>query len=325
MKRYERLIDKGANARNIAEAREMRQEIRQWHQENLDQIERQEKEETEKQFHSIASWLKVNDSEQQELYNALLSEGQSYPGTCTWALKNNHVQLFFQKRPITQALWLHGVAGSGKSVLSAALANFAKAAGWNIIRFFCSRSYRSNNYERILQSLFLQLLRKDSELIANVYREYVLGKPPPSVAALEKLFHKILMSFSSSTLQDDYICVLIDGLNECDAETQTKVVHVANLITSNLTRSSGTISKIFISSRASDIISRHLRRKTKLSLTDEKCHLSQAIKEYTVQRLQALHMKLEQLHLTRGEIGDIEQSITRKSDGILVPPITYLT
>ncbi|KAI0447888.1 hypothetical protein F4803DRAFT_558575 [Xylaria telfairii] len=318
MKRYERLIDKGANARNIAEAREMRQEIRQWHQENLDQIERQEKEETEKQYHSIASWLKVNDSEQHELYNALQSEGQSHPGTCTWALKNNHVQLFFQKKPITQALWLHGVAGSGKSVLSAALANFARAADWNIIRFFCSRSYRSNTYERILGSLFLQLLRHDSELIANIYRESVLGKPPPSAAALEKLFHRTLMSFSSSTRQDDYICVFIDGLNECDTETQMKVVHLGNLITSNVTRSSGTICKIFISSRASDIISRHLRRKEKLSLTDEKSHLSQAIKNYTTQRLQALHMKLEQLHLTGREIGDIEQSITKKSDGMFL-------
>lgn len=321
MKRYERLIDKGANARNIAEAREMRQEIRQWHQENLDQIERQEKEETEKQYHSIAAWLKVNDSEQQELYNALHSEGQSYPGTCTWALKNNHVQLFLQKKPITQALWLHGVAGSGKSVLSAALANFAKAADWDIIKFFCSRSYRSNTYERILGSLFLQLLRKDSELIANVYRESVLGKPPPSGAALEKLFYKILMSFSSSIRKDDYICVFIDGLNECDVETQTKVVNLANLMTS---RSSGTISKIFISSRASEVISRHLRRKGKLSLTDEKFPLSQAIKIYTAQRLQALHVKLEQLHLTSGEIGDIEQSIIRKSDGDLVPHLTYL-
>ncbi|KAI0470247.1 hypothetical protein F4859DRAFT_486121 [Xylaria cf. heliscus] len=318
MKRHERLIDKEANARNIAEAREMRHEIRQWRQENLEQIERLEKEETEKQYHSISSWLKVNDSEQQEIYNTLRSEGQNHPGTCNWALKNKHVQLFFQRKPVTQALWLHGVPGSGKSVLSAELANFAEAADWNIIRFFCSRSYRSNTYERILGSLFLQLLRKDSELIANVYRESVLGKLPPSGAALEKLFHKILMSSSSSAGQDDYIFVFIDGLNECDVETQTKVVNLANLMTSNVTRSSGMISKMFISSRASEIISRHLRRKGKLALTDEKAFLSEAIQIYTAQRLQALHVKLEQLNLTGRDIGDIEQSITRKSDGMFL-------
>ncbi|KAI0182868.1 hypothetical protein EV127DRAFT_457871 [Xylaria flabelliformis] len=212
MKRHERLIGKEANARNIAEAQEMRQEIRQWRQENLEQIERLEREEAEKQYHSIASWLKVDDSEQQEIFNALHSEGQNYPGTCDWALRNKHVQLFFKKKPITQTLWLHGVPGAGKSVLSAELANFAEAAGLNVIRFFCSRSYRSNTYQRILGSLFLQLVRKDGELIANVYRESVLGKPPPSSAALEKLFREILRSFSGSTSRDEYIYVFIDGM-----------------------------------------------------------------------------------------------------------------
>lgn len=83
MKRHERLIDKEADARNIAEAQKIRQEIREWRQGDLERIERFEKEETEKQYHSIASWLKVNDSEQQEIYNTLHSEGQNYPGTCT--------------------------------------------------------------------------------------------------------------------------------------------------------------------------------------------------------------------------------------------------
>ncbi|KAI1742969.1 hypothetical protein F4680DRAFT_388566 [Xylaria scruposa] len=318
MKRHERLIDKEANARNIAEAREMRQEIRQWRQENLEQIERLEREESEKQYHSIASWLKVDDSEQQEIYNALHSEGQNYLGTCDWALKNKHVRLFFKKKPVTQALWLHGVPGSGKSVLSAELVNFAEKAGWNVIRFFCSRSYRSNTYQQILGSLFLQLVRKDGELIANIYKESVLGKLPPSSATLEKLFRNILMSFPSSTSLDEYIYVFIDGLNECDIDTQMKMVNLANLMTSNIIKSRETTSKIFISSRASDIISQHLRRKERLSLTDEKVHLSEAIKNYAAQRLQALHVKLEQLHLTGKEIWDIEKSITRKSDGMFL-------
>ncbi|KAI0814684.1 hypothetical protein GGR55DRAFT_686923 [Xylaria sp. FL0064] len=306
MRRHESLIDNEANARNILEAQKMRQEIREWRKHDLERIERLEKDEAGKQYHSITSWLKVNDSEQQLMYDALHSEGQSHPGTCTWAQKNKKVQLFLQRKPVNQVLWLQGVPGSGKSVLTTELVAFAESAGYYTLRFLCSSSHRSNTYDRILKSLFLQLLRKDSELIANVYKENVLGKPPPSSTTVGKLFHKILMNMPSSGCQDDYIWVFID------------VVNLVSLIISNATRSKRIICKIFISSRASEIISRQLRSKETLSLTEEKSSLSQAIKQYTSQRLQSLDAKLDELGMTATEIGGIEHSITRKSDGMFL-------
>ncbi|KAI1273844.1 hypothetical protein F5Y07DRAFT_375279 [Xylaria sp. FL0933] len=318
MKRHESLIDNEANARNILEAQKMRQEIREWRKHDLERIERLEKDEAGKQYHSITSWLKVNDSEQQLMYDALHSEGQSHPGTCTWVHKNKKVQLFLQRKPVNQVLWLQGVPGSGKSVLTTELVAFAESAGYYTLRFLCSSSNRSNTYDQILKSLFLQLLRKDSELIANVYKQNVLGKPPPSSTTVGKLFHKILMSMPSSGCQDDYIWVFIDGLNECDDKTQTKVVNLVSLMISNATRSRRIICKIFISSRASETISRQLRSKETLSLTEEKSSLSQAIKQYTSQRLQFLDDKLGQLGMTATEIGEIEHSITRKSDGMFL-------
>ncbi|TGJ84975.1 hypothetical protein E0Z10_g3807 [Xylaria hypoxylon] len=318
LKRHERLVDKEANARNIAEARQMRQEIRNWRQENLERIERLEKDEASKQFHSITSWLKVDDSEQQHIYDSLHSEGQSYPGTCTCALKNKSVQLFLQRKPAPQVLWLHGVAGSGKSVLSAELINFAESAGHDVIKFFCSRSLRSNTYDQIIRSLFMQILRKDSEMIAYVYGESVLSKAPPSSTAIERLFHRALMTLLKPTSQDEYIWVFLDGINECESQTQTRIVDLINLMVSNFTRSNGITCKVFVSSRALEILSKKLRRKDKVSLTEEKPLLSQAIKQYTSQRLQELHVKLEQLSLTGKEIENIEQSITRKSDGMFL-------
>ncbi|GAW23033.1 hypothetical protein ANO14919_125810 [Xylariales sp. No.14919] len=316
--RHERLVDKEANARNIAEARQMRQEIRDWRQDNLDRIERLEKDETSKQYLSIASWLKVDDSEQQHIYDSLHSEGQSYPGTCAWALKNKSVQLFLQKKSAPQVLWLRGVAGSGKSVLSAELINFAGSAGYNTARFFCSRSHRSNSYDQIIRSLFLQMLRKDSDLIAYVYRESVLSKVPPSSTTIERLFHKALMTLLKPAAQEDYIWIFIDGVNECDVQTQTRIADLINLVTSNLIRSNGIICKVFVSSRALEVLSRKIRRKDQLSLTEEKSSLSEAIMQYTSQRLQELHVKLEQLSLTEREIADIHQSIVRKSDGMFL-------
>ncbi|KAI8947470.1 hypothetical protein F4801DRAFT_582374 [Xylaria longipes] len=299
MKRHESLIDNEANARNIVEEQKMRQKMRQkireWRKDDLERIERLEKEEVGKQYNSIASWLKVNDSAQQLIYDALHSEGQSHPGTCTWAQRNKKVQLFLQRKPANQVLWLQGVAGSGKSVLTAELIAFAESAHYYTLRFLCSSSHRFNTYDQILKSLLLQLLCKDSELVAN-----------------------ILMSIPSTGRQDDYIWVFIDGLNECDVKTQAQVVNLVNVTISNATRSKGIICKSFISSRASEILSKQLRRNERLSLTEEKSSLSQAIKEYTSQRLQSLSVKLDQLSITAKEIGEIERLITEKSDGMFL-------
>ncbi|KAI1130951.1 hypothetical protein F5Y10DRAFT_99697 [Nemania abortiva] len=318
MKRHESLIDKEANARNIFEAQKMRQEIREWRDGDLERIERFEKNEAGKQYHSIVSWLKVNDSEQQLIFDALHSEGQSHLGTCTWAQRNKKVQLFLQAKPVNQVVWLQGVPGSGKSVLTTELITFAESAGYCTLRFLCSSLNRSNTYDQILKYFLLQLLHKDSELISHVYGESVLGKSLPSNTILERLFHKILMSISISGDRNDYIWVFIDGLNECDAKTQTRVVNLVNFMISNPTRSRGALCKIFISSRASEILSKQLRRKETLSLTEEKSSLSQAIRQYTSQRLQSLAARLSQLGMTTAEIGEIENSITRKSDGMFL-------
>ncbi|KAI8630510.1 hypothetical protein F5Y19DRAFT_48326 [Xylariaceae sp. FL1651] len=318
MKRHEKLIDKEANVRNISEARKMRQEVRDWREQNLEQIKRLEIEDAGKQYHSIVSWLKVDESDQQTTYDTLLSEGQKHPGTCDWVLKNKKMRSFLQRKPTTQVLWLQGAPGSGKSVLSAELISFARTAGYYTIYFLCRHSPASITYEHILKSLFLQLVRKDSELIAHVYRESVLGKPPPSIVALERLLHIIITSTSRSLRSDDYIWAVIDGLNECNAKTQTDVINLVNLITSSHITSSGTTCKVFISSRASENLSKCLRKKETLSLTEEKSSLSQAIKHYTAQRLQTMDAKFGQLNLTGQEIEDIERSITRKSDGMFL-------
>ncbi|GAP89896.1 putative NACHT domain-containing protein [Rosellinia necatrix] len=318
MKRHESLIDNELNARNIIEGQKMREEIREWRKNDLERIERLEKDEAGKHYRSIASWLKVNDSEQQVIYDTLYSEGQSYPGTCTWALENKKLQVFLQGKSVNQILWLQGVAGSGKSVLTAEIIASAESKGYCTLKFLCSSSHRSNTFDQVLKSLLLQLLRKDSELVANVYRETIAGKPPPSITALEKLFHKVLMSMRISRHQDDYIWVFVDGLNECDIKAQTKVVNLISVMISNATRSKGIICKVFISSRASEMLSKQLHGKETLSLTEEKSSLSQAIKQYTSQRLQSLAVKLDQLSMTAADVDEVEHLITRKSDGMFL-------
>ena len=316
MMRHEALVDQEANARNIAEAQKMRQDIRTWREESLEQVGRLEEEQAAKQYQSIMSWLKVDESDQLTIFDSISAEGTKYPGTCGWTLKNPKVSSWLQRKPDTPILWLQGTPGCGKSVISTQLVNFMKAGKHFIIHHFCTYSYPlSTMYDQILRSLLLQLLRKDGELVAHVYEECVLGKKSPTVSALEQLLQTLFKSMSNEPCQTEYIWVILDGLDECEADKQARVVSLMNHITSKPSLSGGTICKVLISSRASPMLSKHLSKKQTISLTDEKDCLEDAIGQYASQRLQSLNQTLCQLHVGRSEIKEIERGIAKKADG----------
>jgi len=294
----------------------MRQDIRTWREESLEQVGRLEEEQAARQYQSIMSWLKMDESDQLAIFDSISAEGTKYPGTCGWTLKNPKVSAWLQRKPDTPILWLQGTPGSGKSVISAQLVNFIKAAKHFVIHHFCAYSYASSTtYDQILRSLLLQLLRKDGELVAHVYEDCVLRKKSPSVSALEQLLQTLFTSTANEPCQTEYIWVILDGLDECEEDKQARVVSLMNQITSKRSLSGGTICKVLISSRASPVLSNRFRRKQRISLTDEKDCLQQAIRQYASQRLQSLHRKLCQLHIGPSEIEDIECGIAKKADG----------
>jgi NB-ARC domain len=198
MKRHETLVDQEASARNIAEAQRMRRDIRTWREESLEQVSRLEEEHAAKQYQSIMSWLKMDESDQLAIFDSISAEGSKYPGTCGWTLKNPKVSAWLQCKPDTPILWLVGTPGFGKSVIATQLVNFIKGAKQFVIHHFCTYSYASSTmYEQILRSLLLQLLRKDGELVAHVYEECVLGKKSPTVSSLEQLLQTLFVSMSN--------------------------------------------------------------------------------------------------------------------------------
>ena len=170
-------------------------------------------------------------------------------------------------------------------------------------------------YDQILRSLLLQLLRKDGELVTHVYEECVLGKKSPTASALEQLLQTLFTSISNEPCQTEYIWVILDGLDECEADKQARVVSLMNQIISKPSLSGSTICKVLISSRASPVLSNRLRKKQTISLTDEKDCLERAIRQYASQRLQSLYQKLRQLHVEPSEIEEIERRIAKKADG----------
>ncbi|KAM0420431.1 hypothetical protein ACHAPT_011852 [Fusarium lateritium] len=319
LKQHGRLIDQEANARNITEAKKMREDIRAWREESQGRVRHDETEQSAKQFAAIASWLKINESDQLAIFDSISSEAAGYQGTYEWILKNPKVRSWARCEPDTPALWLRGSAGTGKSVLCTQLVNFMKASNIFVVCHFCSYLYASSTaYEQILKSLLLQLVRKDGDLVAHVYGAYVLQKKLLTTTALEQLFQTLLANMSDQLSQVEYALVIVDGLDECEPDKQTRLIRLINQITSKPSLPGSTVCKVLLSSRAPSNALQSLKRKQTISLTDEKNSLQGAIGQYVGQRLRSLDTRLRQLDIGEAEIEEIRNVIVEKADGMFL-------
>jgi Cdc6-like AAA superfamily ATPase len=312
--RHGNLIDLEANARNIAEAREMRRDLRAWREENINGVKHDEEEQAAKQYRSIMSWLKINESEQLKIFESIAEEGSKHPGTCGWILKSQKIKSWLRPKPDTPFIWLQGSPGSGKSVLTTQIVNFIQAAKASVICHMCTDSYAtSTKYEHIIRSLLLQLLRRNGELVAYVYQECIIGNKAPAISTLELLLQALFIALSDEPRNTECLWIVLDGLDECESGKQARVISLMDQITSNT--NGGTVCKVLISSRPSPVLLKRLRRKQIVSLSDEGDNIEHAIQRYASQRLRSLHERLRQLELGPVDIEEIESIVAKKADG----------
>ena len=313
--RHEQLLDKEAIAYDIAAAAEMRREIRSWKEESIEQVAREEKRQAAKEFRSLVSWLKVDETEQIRIYETISDEGTKFPGTCSWLTRNEKIKCWLQKRPDPSLLWLHGNPGCGKSVIAADLVRFINASGFPIVHHFCTYTYESSTkYDGILRSILQQLLRRNSELVSYVYTEFILGKKPPTTSILERLIEVLIAALNDEPRETQYLWIIIDGVNECEGAKKPRLISLMNQISSISTTDKGVVCKVLLTTR-SPIKSKYPRKDQILSLSDESSILQSAIRLYVGQRMGSLHDKLRQLEFEPDEIVEIEDLISKKAGG----------
>ncbi|KAF5675816.1 NACHT domain-containing protein [Fusarium heterosporum] len=318
LKQHGALIDLEANARNISQAKTMRDDIRKWREESETQVRREDVEQNAKQYESIVSWLKVNEADQIAVMDSISSEAADCQCTGGWLLKDKRVRSWASNHPDTPALWLKGSAGTGKSVLTAQLISFMKIT--KLVAFhFCTYLYTSSTmYEQILKSLLLQILRKDGDLVALIYQICILEKKSPTITLLEQLVQKLLTSMSSDPNQEEYLWIIIDGLDECDPDKQIRLIRLINQLTSRPAVPGNTVCKVLVSGRAPSSALEKLKRRQTISLSEEKRSLNESIRQYVDQKLITMHNKLRQLDLGPSEIGEIRDVIVAKADGMFL-------
>jgi archaellum biogenesis ATPase FlaH len=229
-----------------------------------------------------------------------------------------------QRKPDVPLLWIQGAAGTGKSILSASIVQFMESAGYLVLSHFSNYAYPSSiKYDLILRSLVLQLVRRDGDLAAYVFENYIVGKKVPSIPILERLLQLLLSSISKEPRHTSYIWIVIDGIDECEALTQNKTRSLISQVTSRASNSDQVICKALVSCRFSTSASASLRKCQSISLTEEKDHISDSIRRYASQRLTAVYSKFQQINLTQDDIKNIEDAITEKSDGSNFPHSRY--
>ncbi|KAI1070812.1 hypothetical protein LB507_006787 [Fusarium sp. FIESC RH6] len=322
------LIDLEANARDIAEAKAMRENIQRWKEESEDRVRQQDREQNAKQYESIVSWLKTNETDQLAIIDSISSDATEYQGTCSWILKNRKVTSWANDKPDTPALWLKGSAGSGKSVLCTQLVNFLK--GTKAVAYhFCSYLYESSTtFDQVLKSLILQIIRKDGDLVSYVFAHYILERKSSTSATLERLLQKLLASMSNLTNQASYIWLVIDGLGECEKDRQVRLVRLLNQLISKPVVPGSTTCKVLVASRGPSEVLEKLKRKQIISLAEEKGSLDRAIWEYVGLRLETMRPKLRQIDVQHSEVEEIQSTIVKKSDGMFLYArlvVDYLT
>jgi hypothetical protein len=317
LKSHEEQIDKDANAYHISEARDTRRKLEAWRQDALAKLARDEEEQTAGHLETISTWLKLDESDQVAILDKVSIEGAKYPETCGWILKNPRMVSWLKSQPETPFLWLQGNPGTGKSIIVGKLVSFLRASqGSLVISHFCTSSYASSTkYDKILKSLLFQLFHANDDLIAHIYREYVVSKKTVSVTVLEQLMMTVVTALLGEPGQSQVVHVLLDGLDEFEAEKQRQVISLMRKLASGA-QARGAVFKVLVSCRTSPLLEKVLRKHQCVSLSDKKECLEEAIWTYANHRLTANAHRLSQLGLRGSDLTDMGRSIARKADGL---------
>ncbi|KAK4060673.1 hypothetical protein Trihar35433_10081 [Trichoderma harzianum] len=320
MKAHEELIDKTANAVNILEASKMRESLRNQINENIDEVAKQEDEDSIKQYQAIIGWLKMDDTDQQVIFDSIVSGAGKNEGTCDWIFKQPTLVSWMRTQPETPFLWLQGNPGAGKSVLATQIDIFLQTSRQSlVVRHFCTYSYASSiQFDQILRSLLLQLIRSNGDLITYIYEKFVLAKQAVTIKSLSQLIRTSCEAISPVPSEKKYIHIILDGLDECDVEKQGRITNLLETIISLGGPNSSMFYKVLISSRPSPLLSKKFRKRPTVSLIDEKSRIDEAIKIYANQKLGSLRNRFLEFGICGTDIAELSHSISLKADGMFL-------
>lgn len=208
----------------------------------------------------IFDWLTTDEyqSHHRSKYKSLL------PGSGEWLLKKSEF-IEWQGASSSSILWLHGIPGSGKSMLLAHVIEHLKEIGSKIENpapiafFYCARN--ANEPERadpshLMRTVLEQLcsLDEDTPIREPVVKAYKERKKESRGRAPSPLTLDDAVPLILELLQSNPAIIVIDGLDECDPALRQDLLDALTTIINE----SSSIIKVLVSSRDDQDLVHHL-------------------------------------------------------------------
>jgi hypothetical protein len=161
----------------------------------------------------IQKWLSAADPSSN--YEQALKQRQNNTGF--WLLNSDQYRKW--KTEPASFLWLHGIPGSGKTILSSTiLQDLLRAYGDNkakavVLFYFDFNDSRKQNAESMLRSLICQLSRKTTNIPSRLENVFLLHEKQPSSDKLIRILHQLTESFAE-------VSIVLDALDECSQRSE---------------------------------------------------------------------------------------------------------
>lgn len=170
----------------------------------------------EKSLRNIRVWLDAAN------FDHLKREKQWQNGTCEWITKKGDFISWLENG--TGALWIYGIPGCGKTVMSTFLQEILTEQGHTTVHFFCKNDDSSKRSPRyVVATLIAQLLdhlnlEAYQDSMANLINKTSDRSPDISKLSMDKLCRLL----GDLLLILPPLVIIIDALDECEAENLSR-------------------------------------------------------------------------------------------------------
>ncbi|KAJ6581821.1 hypothetical protein B0H19DRAFT_1018794 [Mycena capillaripes] len=232
------------------------------------------------------------------------------PGTCQWVLDNPLFEAW-KESPSGSFLWLNGIPGNGKTVITAVLMDHLvknRSPDDAVVYAFCEfRDKQSVDPVAILRTFLAELLRLYPGKITPDFDDLINDKkkgrsPPHTISHLDKLIRRAAQRF----LQ---VHLILDGLDECENRESSGFLDLLPALVSD----EDCAFKVFVASRREPDIQDAFRSAVTISLQMEQWHVYDDIVKHINGELKR---RRKLARLSKKDKDEIRTTLVEKASGM---------